>query len=77
MKIKRKRKPVEKRSYSHNYAIRHQEQGLCLLCPNRTEFNPHTGKPHLRCPRCLKKIAAKQKILMRKRRRKQTLNAKG
>jgi hypothetical protein len=51
---------------SRRYAKRHLTAGLCRYCPTPTKINPHTGKNNLRCPYHLTKLAARQKLRMRK-----------
>jgi hypothetical protein len=55
---------------SRRYAKRHLAVGLCRYCSTPTGINPHTGKHYLRCPYHLAKVAARQKLRMRKRRAK-------
>jgi hypothetical protein len=52
-----------------SYARRHKAAGLCRYCSNRPNINPRTGKFYLLCPYHLKRVAGRQKLIMRKRRR--------
>jgi hypothetical protein len=51
-----------------SYAKRHLAVGLCRYCSTRADINPRTGKCYLLCPYHLARVAARQKLIMRKRR---------
>jgi hypothetical protein len=51
-----------------SYARRHIAAGLCRYCSTQTAINPHTGNRYLLCAYHLKRVAARQKLIMRKRR---------
>jgi hypothetical protein len=53
-----------------SYARRHLAVGLCRYCSTPAKKNPHTGKFYLLCPYHLKRVAGRQKMIMRKRRAK-------
>ena len=67
--MKTKRKRVEKRSNQRNWQLRQKAAGLCLICPNRADINPRTGKPFKYCAHCRTATNAQQAALMRRRRR--------
>ena len=57
-----------KRTGQANYQHRHRDKGLCRLCPERCDINPHTQKSYHLCPAHREAVAAKQKLRMRQRR---------
>jgi hypothetical protein len=63
-------KSVETRGRQQNWAMKKFQTGLCPRCGSeQRDFNPSRGKPYRLGPVCRAKVAALQKQIMRRKRK--------